>query len=95
LRYWGRNDPDAVFALLFLQPKYIVMSGHTLYPVDFLGRECLNMSAENVKPLSEAISSPILKAYKAGGYGLVFVFIGTLFVERGIFSYLIAHWARS
>lgn len=54
------------------------------------------INTTDVKPLSEAISDPILKAYKAGGYGLVFVFTGTLmllvtlFVERGIFSFILA-----
>ena len=32
----------------------------------------------SIKPLSEAISIPIIKAYRVGGFGLVFIFIGTL-----------------
>jgi hypothetical protein len=31
----------------------------------------------DIKPLSEALLEPFVKAYKVGGYGLVFVFAGT------------------
>ncbi len=49
----------------------------------------------SVKPLSQFISGPILKACKAGGYGLVFVFAGTillliaLFLGEGIVRYIV------
>jgi hypothetical protein len=39
----------------------------------------------SVKPLSDAIATPILKAYKAGGFGLVFVFVGTLLLLVALF----------
>lgn len=51
--------------------------------------------APDIKPLSEALSDPIVKAYSVGGYGLVFVFAGTLlllialFFGQGIFHYFV------
>lgn len=42
-------------------------------------------STSAIKPLSEAISGPIIKAYRAGGFGLVFVFIGTLLLLVALF----------
>lgn len=38
-----------------------------------------------IKPLSEAIATPILKAYKAGGFGLVLIFLGTLLLLATMF----------
>jgi hypothetical protein len=38
-----------------------------------------------VKPLSEALSEPLVKAYKVGGYGLVFVFAGTMLLLVALF----------
>jgi len=49
----------------------------------------------DIKPLSEALSEPLVKAYKVGGYGLVFVFAGTmlllvaLFFGEGILRYFV------
>jgi type II secretory pathway component PulJ len=49
----------------------------------------------DMKPLSEALSEPLVKAYKVGGYGLVFVFAGTmlllvaLFFGEGILRYFV------
>ena len=44
------------------------------------------MNGENtVKRLSDALASPILKAYKAGGFGLVLVFVGTLLLLAAMF----------
>jgi hypothetical protein len=53
-------------------------------------------SHSDVKPLADAIAIPILKAYKAGGLGLVFVFTGTflllvaLFFGAGVSRYIVA-----
>lgn len=50
----------------------------------------------DIKPLSEALSEPIVRAYKVGGYGLAFVFAGTLlliislFFGQDIFRYVIS-----
>ena len=38
-----------------------------------------------IKPLSDAIASPIMKAYKAGGFGLVLIFVGTLLLLATMF----------
>jgi len=49
-----------------------------------------------IKPLSNAIAIPIVRAYRAGGFGLVFVFVGTLllltamFVGKGPTGYIVA-----
>ena len=49
----------------------------------------------NLKPLSEAISLPIQKSYKTGGYGLAFITIATIlllvafFGNKGILSYIL------
>ena len=54
------------------------------------------MAIPNIKPLSESLSNPIIKSYKAGGLGLVFVFLGTLllllalYIGKGILCYLVA-----
>lgn len=46
-------------------------------------------------PNIQALSAPIVKAYKAGGYGLVFVFVGTmllllaLFFGKGALGYVV------
>ncbi len=38
------------------------------------------MSEVSVKKLSDSISTPIVRAYKAGGYGLTFLTVGSLFL---------------
>lgn len=49
-----------------------------------------------IKPLSDAIASPIMKAYRAGGFGLVLIFVGTLlllatmFFGQGLPRYIVA-----
>jgi hypothetical protein len=50
----------------------------------------------NIKPLSDAISSPIMKAYVKGGYGLTFLMLGSILMliayfssEKGILSYIV------
>jgi ABC-type multidrug transport system fused ATPase/permease subunit len=51
--------------------------------------------AVNVKPLSEAISTPIMAAYKAGGLGLSFLTLGAIMMliaffwnDRGVLAYI-------
>lgn len=59
------------------------------------GNQIINTQVSEVKPLSDALSEPLVKAYKAGGYGLVFIFSGTillliaLFSGEGILRYLV------
>lgn len=50
----------------------------------------------NIKPLSDALSAPILSSYKAGGLGLAFLTLGALLMliaffwnDRGILTYFI------
>lgn len=42
-------------------------------------------SRSDVQPLAEVIGAPILKAYKAGGVGLVLVCVGTLLLLAALF----------
>ncbi len=49
-----------------------------------------------VKPLSSILTEPLVNAYKAGGYAVVFIIVGTIllliasFFAQGIFRYIIA-----
>src|SRR5262245_53304874 len=43
-------------------------------------------TTSNIKPLSESISSPILKAYTKGGYGLAFLTLGAILMLVAYFS---------
>jgi uncharacterized membrane protein YcjF (UPF0283 family) len=45
----------------------------------------MNKNTSEIIPLSDAISSPIIKAYKAGGLGLTFIFIGTFLLLAALF----------
>jgi hypothetical protein len=50
------------------------------------------MSGVPVKKLSEGISTPVLRAYKAGGYGLAFLTMGCLFLV--IAAVFLNEWPR-
>jgi hypothetical protein len=41
------------------------------------------MQVSDVKPISDAISGPVIKAYTAGGYGLVTVMVGVILLLVG------------
>ena len=50
----------------------------------------------NIKPLSDAVSAPILSSYKAGGLGLTFLTLGALLMliaffwnDKGVLTYFI------
>lgn len=43
-------------------------------------------ASSDVKPLSEALSAPIAKAYKIGGYGVVLIFSGTMLLLIALVS---------